>query len=77
MTIVQFEKVLAPIEYKSRHDRVNLYLHWLLVRHYKIKTIGKYYKHHSQAVTDGENVSNKNFPVHTDSTVKTNKADIV
>ena len=60
-------KVLAPVEYKLRHDRVGQYLHWLISRHYNIKTADKWYNHHPEAVTEGENVTILwDFPVHTD-----------
>lgn len=39
----------------------------LICQHSKIKTIAKWYKHHSEAKTDGENVTILwKFPLHTE-----------
>ena len=49
-----------------------------MCQHYKIKTDEKWYKHHPEAVTEGDNVVILwDFPVHTDRTIKANKPDIV
>lgn len=45
--------VLAPLEYKSRHDRVSHYRQWMTCRHYEVITTDKRYKHHHETVTKG------------------------
>ena len=70
--------VLAPVEYKSRHDRVGQYLHWKICRHYQIPTEEKWYKHKPDPVTEGQNATILwDFGINTDRTVRANRPDIV
>ena len=70
--------VLAPTEYKARHDRVGQYLHWNICKHYNIKTEANWYEHHPKPVTEGDRVTILwDFPINTDRTIKANRPDIV
>ena len=70
--------VLAPKEYKSRHDRVGQYLHWRICKYYLISTTANWYEHHPEPVTEGKDVSiSWDFPVHTDRTIQANRPDII
>ena len=37
--------VLAPNEYRNRHDRVGQYLHWKICKHYNTPHADKWYEH--------------------------------
>ena len=70
--------VLAPKEYKSRHDRVGQYLQWRICKYYLISTTANWYEHHPEPVTEGKDVSILwDFPVHTDRTIQANRPDII
>ena len=70
--------VLAPTEYKARHDRIGQYLHWTICKHYNAPYARNWYEHHPEPVTEAENVTILwDFPIHTDRTIKANRPDIV
>ena len=70
--------VLAPHEYKNRHDRVGQYLHWKLRKHYQLFAPSNWFEHHPQAVVEGDNVTILwDFPIHTDRTIQANGPDII
>ena len=70
--------MLAPTEYKARHDRVGQYLHWKICRHYKIQTVEEWYKHQPEPVTEGPHTTILwDFSINTDRTIKANRPDIV
>ena len=70
--------VLAPNEYKARHDRVGQYLHWKICKSYKIETCEHRYEHKPQLVVEGDNVTLFwDFPIRTDRTIQTNSPDII
>lgn len=50
-------KVLIHVVYKSIHDRVDQYLHWLICWQHEIKPVDKRYKHHPEALTEEGNVT--------------------
>jgi len=47
--------VLAPNEYKYRHDRVGQYLHWKTCKHCQLSAPNNWFEHHPQAVVEGDN----------------------
>ena len=70
--------ILAPTEYKNRHDRVGQYLHWTICKHYRLSTPTNWFEHHPQPVVEGENVSILwDFSIHTDRTIQANRPDII
>ena len=70
--------VLAPNEYKIRHDRVGQYLHWKICKSHKIETCEHWYEHKPQQVVEGDNVTLLwNFPIRTDRTIQANRPDII
>ena len=70
--------VLAPNEYKYRHDRLGQYLHWKACKHYQLSAPNNWFEHHPQAVVEGDNVTILwDFPIHTDRTIQANRPDII
>ena len=70
--------VLAPNEYKNRHDRVGLFLHWKICKSYKIETCEYWYEHKPQPVVEGDNVTVFwDFPIRTDRTIQANRPDTI
>ena len=70
--------ILTPNEYKNRHDRVGLYLHWKICKHFSIGTQGNWYEHHPAPVTKVKDaIVLWDFPIHTDRTIQANRPDIV
>ena len=70
--------VLAPNEYKNRHDRVGQYLHCKICKSYKIETCEHLYEHKPQPVVEGDNVTLLwDFPIRTDRNIQANRADII
>ena len=70
--------VLAPNEYKNRHDRVGQYLHWKICKTYKIESYEHWYEHKPQPVVEGDNVTLLwDFPIRTDRTIQSNRPDII
>ena len=49
--------LLAPTEYKNRHDKVGQYLHWIICNHYRLSTLTNWFEHHPQPAVEEENVS--------------------
>ena len=69
--------VLAPNEYKNRHDRLGQYIHWQICKHYGRKVPDKWYEHHPEAVTEiGDTTILWDFTINTDRTIKANRPDI-
>ena len=54
--IVSGCKMLAQKEYKRRHDKVCLNLHWLLCKKYNINVSERWYQHHPESVVENEEV---------------------
>ena len=70
--------VLAPTEYRDRHDKVGKYLHWKICRHYQIATADRWYEHQPDPVSEGKDVTVLwDFTIHTDRTIKANRPDII
>eukprot|EP00795_Rhopilema_esculentum_P000152 gene152-9769_t len=44
--LVSGRALLAPNEYKARHDRVGQYLHWKICHHFGVETPKHWYEHH-------------------------------
>ena len=60
--------VLAPNEFKNRHDLVRQCLHWKICKHYNTPHADKWYENKT-APWD--------FPINTDRSVQANRPDIV
>jgi len=70
--------ILAPNEYKNRHDRVGQYIHWKVCKHYDIETTEKWYEHKPAPVVENKTVTLLwDFSIHTDRTIQANRPDIV
>ena len=70
--------VLAPTEYKTRHDRIGQYLHWTICKNFGAPHAEKWYEHHPDPVTESHQVTILwDFPIQTDRTIKANRPDIV
>ena len=70
--------VLAPNEYKNRHDRLGQYLNWKICKSYKIETFEHWYEHKPQPVVEGGNVTLLwDFPIRTNRTIQANRPDII
>ena len=70
--------VLAPKEYKLRHDRVGQYIHWVICKQHGAQHTTHWYEHHPEPVTETENTTILwDFPIHTDRTIKANRPDII
>ena len=54
--IVSGCKMLAQKEYKRRHDKVCLNLHWLLCKKYNINVAERWYQHHPDSIVENEEV---------------------
>ena len=70
--------VLAPTEYKTRHDRIGQYLHWTICKNFGAPHAENWYEHHPDPVTESHQVTILwDFPIQTDRTIKANRPDIV
>ena len=70
--------VLAPKEYKNRHDRVGQNVHLKICKSYKMETCEHWYEHKPQPVVEGDNVILLwDFPIRTDRTIQANRPDII
>ena len=69
--------ILAPKEYKERHDKMGQFLHWRICQHYNSQHAEHWYEHHPEPVTEGNDVTILwDFTIHTDRSVKANWPDI-
>jgi len=76
--IVSGCSIMAPNEYKNRHDRVGQYIHWNVCQHYAIESTEKWYEHKPLPVIDSPKVTILwDFPIRTDRTIQANRPDIV
>ena len=76
--IVSACKVLAQREYKSRHDKVCLNLHWGLCQKFGIEVSEKWYQHHPEAVMENEECKILwDFMIQCDREIQHRKPDIV
>ena len=70
--------ILAPKEYKERHDKMGQYLHWRTCQHYNAPYAEHWYEHHPAPVTEGNGVTILwDFTMHTDRSVEANWSDII
>ena len=70
--------VLAPKEYKNRHNRVGQNVHLKICKSYKMETCEHWYEHKPQPVVEGDNVTLLwDFPIRTDRTIQANRPDII
>ena len=70
--------VLAVNEYLNRHNKVAAYVHYNILKHYKISVVENWYDHKPKTVTNNENVTILwDMPISTDREIKANKPDIV
>ena len=68
--------ILAPKEYKNRHDKMGQYLHWRIFQHYNVPHAEHWYEHHTGPVTEGNDATILwDFTIHTDRSVKANRSD--
>ena len=59
--------ILAPNEYKNKHDRVGQYIHWKVCREYGIENVEKWYEHKPEPITENKTVTILwDFSIHTD-----------
>ena len=59
--------VLTRKEYLERHDKVLIYIHWHIGKHYEIEVTDKWYDHNPNTVTKGRDVTILwDMPIHTD-----------
>ena len=65
-------KRLAQREYKKRHDKVALRVHWEMCRKYEIECTDKWYDHQPLAVTE-----NRDIHITWDMTVYKDKITLV
>ena len=49
--------ILAPKEYKERHDKTGQYLHWRICQHYNAPYAEHWYEHQPEPVTKGNGVT--------------------
>ena len=76
--IVSACKMLAQKDYKRRHDKVCLNLHWSLCKKYGIEVEEKWYKHKPEAVIQNEDVKILwDFMIQCDRVIEHRKPDIV
>ena len=76
--IVSACKMLAQKEYKRRHDKVCLNLHWSLCKKYGMEVEEKWYKHKPEAVIQNEDVKILwDFMIQCDRVIEHRKPDIV
>ena len=70
--------ILAPKEYKDRHDKLGQYLHWRICQHYNASHAEHWYEHHPEPVTKGNDATILwDFTIHTDRSIKANRPDII
>ena len=70
--------ILAPSEYKNRHDRVGQYIHWGLCKHFNLPHEEHWWEHKPPPVVEGNSVTILwDFSIHTDRTINANRPDIV
>ena len=70
--------ILAPKEYKDRHDKMGQYLYWRICQHYNVPQAEHWYEHHPEPVTEGNYATILwDFTIHTDRSIKANRPDIV
>ena len=70
--------ILAPKEYKNRHDKMGQYLHWRICQHNNVPHAEHWYEHHTGPVMEGNDATILwDFTIHTDRSVKVNRSDIV
>ena len=48
--------ILAPKEYKERHDKTGQYLHWRICHHYNVPYAEHWNGHHPETVNEGNGV---------------------
>ena len=66
--------ILAPKEYKDRHDKLGQYLHWRICQHYNASHAEHWYEHHPEQVTKGNDATIFwDFTINTDRSVKANR----
>ena len=76
--IVSACKMLAQKEYKRRHDKVCLNLHWILCKKYGLDVEEKWYQHKPEAVMQNEFVKILwDFMIQCDRVIEHRKPDIV
>ena len=77
--IVSACQMLAQKEYKRRHDKVCLYLHWTLCRKYGYDANEKWYHHVPERVLDEEGKPKIlwDFAIQTDRKLDHNRPDIL
>ena len=69
--------ILAPKEYKERHEKMGQYIHWIACQHYNAQHAEHWYEHHLEPVTEGNDATILwDFTIHTDRSVKANRPDI-
>ena len=49
--------ILAPKEYKERHDKVGQYLHWRICQRINAQHAEHWYEHHPEPVTEGNDAT--------------------
>lgn len=70
--------ILAPNEYKNRHDRVGQYLHWTMCKHFGKCVSKHWYEHRPAPVTEIEDVTILwDYTIHTDRKIEANRPDII
>ena len=78
MHIVSACSMLAQKDYKRRHDKVCLNLHWTLCRKYGLEVSKKWYQHKVDSVVENERVKILwDFNIQTDREIKHRRPDIV
>ena len=76
--IVSACSMLAQKDYKRRHDKVCLNLHWTLRRKCGLEVSKKWYKHKVDSVVENERVKILwDFNIQTDREIKHRRPDIV
>ena len=76
--IVSACSMLAQRDYKRRHDKVCLNLHWNLCKKYGINVVDKWYQHKPEAVLENDAVKILwDFSVQTDRVIEHRRPDIV
>ena len=70
--------ILAPKEYKDRHEKMGQYLHWRKFQLYNAPHAEHRYEYHPEPVTEGNDATILwDFTIHTDGSVKANRPEIV
>ena len=69
--------ILAPKEYKERHDKMGQYQQWRICQHYNAQRAEHWYEHHPEPATEGNDVTILwDFTIHNDRSVKADRPDI-